>query len=114
MRGFWVFKMNLTPCAAEKVKEIALNEGIENPTLRISVSGGGCAGLTYNLDFESKEPTEMDEVLQSEGLTLIIDSLSYSYCENVIINYKSNGFEEGFEFSNSDMKSCGCGKSFNL
>ena len=56
----------------------------------------------------------MDEVLQSEGLTLIIDSLSYSYCENVIINYKSNGFEEGFEFSNSDMKSCGCGKSFNL
>jgi iron-sulfur cluster insertion protein len=107
--------ITLTKTAAEKVLEIAKNEGLEGQYLRLKVMGGGCAGFTYDLYFEDATPGEMDETLEQHGVKLCVDALSLQYVEGVEIDYVDKGiYGSGFKFNNPNVKStCGCGSSFS-
>ena len=104
--------LNLTPRAAEKVKEIQSAEGIAEQGLRVRVIGGGCAGFSYDLFFED-ETTDMDQTFTSHGIPIYVDMMSAQYVEGTEIDYVEGLQGAGFKFVNPQAKqTCGCGSSF--
>ena len=104
----------LTEKAAEKVREIAKAESLEGQGLRVQVKGGGGSGFQYDLYFDEK-PTEMDEVIEIQGVQIFMDPLSMQYLEGTQIDYVEGLHGAGFKFENPNVKgSCGCGSSFSV
>jgi iron-sulfur cluster insertion protein len=104
--------LNLTPRAAEKVKEIRNSEGLAEQGLRVRVIGGGCAGFSYDLFFED-ETSDMDQTFTSHGIPIYVDMMSVQYIEGTEIDYVEGLQGAGFKFVNPQAKqTCGCGSSF--
>lgn len=105
--------IELTPKAAEKVKEIRDSEGLGTQGLRVRVLGGGCSGFSYDLYFED-ETTDLDQSFESHGIPIYVDMMSFQYLEGVEIDYVEGLHGAGFKFLNPQAKStCGCGSSFS-
>ncbi len=83
--------------------------------VRVGVKGGGCSGFSYLLDLTSDAPGEMDEVIDTGGVQVVIDQKSALYLEGTVIDFVSEGpLREGFVFKNPNAtSSCGCGHSFS-
>ncbi|MEZ4437510.1 MAG: iron-sulfur cluster insertion protein ErpA [Polyangiaceae bacterium] len=106
--------IHITEKAAQKVLEIAAEEGLEGQGLRLRVIGGGCAGFNYDLYFEDK-PTDMDESFEDRGVKMFIDPLSYQYLDGTEIDFVEGLHGSGFKFNNPNVTStCGCGQSFSV
>jgi len=107
--------ISLTPKAVKMVKLTRDEEGIaETSNLRVAVRGGGCSGFEYALDFE-EEKREGDFVLEYDGLTVFIDSISARYLQGTVIDYVLGATGSGFKFNNPKASgSCGCGSSFSV
>jgi iron-sulfur cluster insertion protein len=106
--------ITLTSLAADKVKEIAKQEGLEGQGLRLRVIGGGCAGFQYDLFFE-EQPTSMDETFESQGIKLYVDPLSFQYLDGTEIDFVETVLGAGFKFGNPNVSgTCGCGSSFQV
>jgi len=85
-----------------------------NKYVRVGVSSGGCSGLSYNLDFDSKK-LETDKVFENNGITLLVDEKSYLYLMGTTLNYSGGLNGKGFVFENPNAsRTCGCGESFAL
>ena len=104
--------LNLTPKAADKVKEIRTAEGLEEQGLRVRVIGGGCTGFSYDLFFED-ETTDLDQTFMSHDIPIYVDMMSAQYVEGTEIDYVEGLQGAGFKFVNPQAKqTCGCGSSF--
>lgn len=104
--------LQLTPRAAEKVKEIREAESLGEQGLRVRVIGGGCSGFSYDLFFE-EEHGDLDQTFESHGIPIYVDMMSFQYLENTEIDYVEGLHGAGFKFLNPQAKStCGCGSSF--
>ncbi len=106
--------VSLTPIAATKVNEIRDAEQIEAEMgLRLRVVGGGCAGFSYDLYFDS--PTEVDQQFAVAGVKVVVDEMSLMYLVGTEIDYVEGLSGAGFKFNNPNVKStCGCGSSFSV
>lgn len=102
-----------TDSAAAKVKELIDEEGNSLLKLRVFVTGGGCSGFQYGFTFD-EESADDDTVLQKNGVTLLIDPMSFQYLVGAEIDY-SEGLEGAqFVIKNPNATStCGCGSSFS-
>jgi iron-sulfur cluster insertion protein len=102
-----------TDNAASKVKELIEEEGNTDLKLRVFVQGGGCSGFQYGFTFDEVQ-NEDDTAMQKNGVTLLIDSMSYQYLIGAEIDY-SEGLEGAqFVIKNPNATStCGCGSSFS-
>ena len=103
-----------TDNAANKVKELIEEEGNPDLKLRVFVSGGGCSGFQYGFTFD-EETNEDDTLLNKNGVTLLIDAMSYQYLVGAEIDY-SDGLE-GSQFvirNPNATTTCGCGSSFSV
>lgn len=102
-----------TDSAAGKVKELIEEEGNPALKLRVFVTGGGCSGFQYGFTFD-EEVAEDDTTLEKNGVTLLIDPMSYQYLVGAEIDY-SEGLEGSqFVIRNPNAQStCGCGSSFS-
>ncbi|WP_374336747.1 iron-sulfur cluster insertion protein ErpA [Methyloversatilis sp.] len=100
--------------AAGKVKELILEEGNPDLKLRVFVSGGGCSGFQYGFTFD-EVANDDDTALEKNGVTLLIDPMSYQYLVGAEIDY-SEGLEGAqFVIKNPNATStCGCGSSFSV
>lgn len=106
--------IHVTDKAVAKIKEISEAEGIGHLRVRLRVIGGGCAGFSYDLYYEEAQ-SEIDEVQEVSGVTIVIDPLSYQYLDGVEIDYVEKSLSEGFTFNNPNVSgSCGCGSSFSV
>ena len=105
--------LNFTDSAANKVKELILEEGNDALKLRVFVTGGGCSGFQYGFTFD-EEVAEDDTTMEKNGVTLLIDPMSYQYLVGAEIDY-SEGLEGSqFVIRNPNATStCGCGSSFS-
>ena len=82
--------------------------------VRVSVSSGGCSGLSYNLDFDNKQ-LETDKVFENNGITLLVDEKSYLYLMGTTLSFSGGLNGKGFIFNNPNAaRTCGCGESFSL
>tara|TARA_R110000737_G_scaffold287426_2_gene293932 strand:- start:205 stop:561 length:357 start_codon:yes stop_codon:yes gene_type:complete len=104
--------VQLTEKAAEMVKKAMEQEELVGHGLRVGVKGGGCSGLQYLLDF-SKEPNDLDFVVNQHGIKVFIDPFSAAHLAGTTIDYAEEISGTGFKFNNSNAaRSCGCGQSF--
>ena len=105
--------ISVTDKAVAKIKEISEAEGIGHFNVRLRVIGGGCAGFSYDMYYEDK-PSDMDETHEVNGVTVVVDPLSWQYLEGVEIDYVEGHMGAGFKFINPNVKgTCGCGSSFS-
>jgi iron-sulfur cluster insertion protein len=103
-----------TDSAAQKVKELIDEEGNPSLKLRVFVSGGGCSGFQYGFTFD-EEVNEDDTQLQKNGVTLLIDSMSYQYLVGAEIDYTEGLEGSQFVIRNPNaVTTCGCGSSFSV
>lgn len=104
--------INITDIAASKVNEIREAEGIEEEmSLRLRVVGGGCAGFSYDLYFDTR--SELDKQFDCNGVQVVVDQMSLMYLMGTEIDYVESLQGAGFKFNNPNVKStCGCGSSF--
>lgn len=106
--------ITITEKAQQQIKAIAQ---IENPSqengLRLSVTGGGCSGLSYKVEFSPKK--ERDNVLNFSGIQVLIDPKSAIYLKGIELDFKDGLNGKGFTFENPNAKNtCGCGESFSI
>jgi iron-sulfur cluster insertion protein len=105
--------MVFTDSAASKVKELIDEEGNPELKLRVFVSGGGCSGFQYGFTFD-EEVSEDDTALEKNGVTLLIDPMSYQYLLGAEIDYTEGLEGSQFVIRNPNATStCGCGSSFS-
>ena len=104
--------VRLTERAATQVKKILADQQSDGELyLRVAVEGGGCSGLSYKLGLDHK--TEEDQVIQSQGLDVLVDSKHVMYLKGITIDYPDGLDARGFTFDNPNAdETCGCGSSF--
>lgn len=101
-----------TEAAAHKVADLMADEEDVELKLRVFVTGGGCSGFQYGFSF-AEELQEGDAVKVTDGVTLAIDPVSYSYLTGAEIDYKEDVSGAQFVIRNPNAQStCGCGSSF--
>jgi iron-sulfur cluster insertion protein len=102
-----------TDNAANKVKELILEEGNPELKLRVFVTGGGCSGFQYGFTFE-ETANDDDTAMEKNGVTLLIDPMSYQYLVGAEIDYSEGLQGSQFVIKNPNATStCGCGSSFS-
>ena len=101
--------------AAKKVREI-MEEDPNIPddiSLRVYIQGGGCSGFQYGFTFDGKQ--DGDEVVVTEGITLLVEPMRFQYLDGAEINYSGAHFASQFTITNPNAQSsCGCGSSFGV
>ena len=106
--------INLTDRAVSKVKELIDGEGNPNLHLRVYVTGGGCSGFQYGFSFDDEHLEDDTEVLK-DGVTVVVDGMSYQYLVGSTVDYSESLTGSQFVVENPNASStCGCGASFSL
>ena len=104
--------LTLSPSAAKRVAFIADKQG-RAAVLRLSVDGGGCAGFSYK--FELGEVEDDDAVTETDGVTLVVDSVSLDLVDGSQVDYVEDLGGAAFKVTNPNAASgCGCGSSFSV
>lgn len=107
--------ITLTDLAKEKVLAAIAKRG-SGLGIQIGVRTTGCSGLAYTLEFVDRSPMTRDYLVYDMGkFNIWINGKHIPYVEGMVMDWKKNGLNEGFEFINPNEKSrCGCGESFNI
>jgi iron-sulfur cluster assembly protein len=107
--------ITVTEDAAKAIaKYLTEHNAPEGSGLRIGVRGGGCSGLSYVLDVESK-PRANDIVIDAYGQKVFVDPKSMLFLQGSVFDYVTGLMEAGFKFENPRAsKPCGCGESFSM
>ena len=101
-----------TESAASKVKELIAEEGNPDLKLRVFVTGGGCSGFQYGFTFD-EVTNEDDTAMEKNGVTLLVDPMSFQYLAGAEIDYQEGLEGAQFVIKNPNATStCGCGSSF--
>ena len=103
--------------AADKIKYFAMKDGIEeNVGVRVAGIGGGCSGLTYDLNISGDlVDTDTDKIVEQHGVKVIVDKKSYIYLVGTELDFSDGLNGKGFVFENPNAKkACGCGTSFSV
>ncbi len=103
--------MSLTDAAAVRVHEIIADAEKPIVGLRVGVKNGGCAGMSYTMEFaESASP--LDEVVEDKGVRLLIDPKALLFLLGAQMDFKVDKLSSSFVFNNPNQTSaCGCGES---
>ena len=99
--------------AKEKITELFSKEGLGSDYfVRVSVTSGGCSGLSYNLDFDNENKPN-DQVFEDNGVKVVTDLRSFLYLCNTTLEFSGGLNGKGFHFDNPNAsRTCGCGESF--
>jgi iron-sulfur cluster assembly protein len=108
---------NLIEITDKAIEQIKLISSKENPDgskgLRLAVTGGGCSGLSYKIEFS--DPREKDNVLIFDNIKVLVDPKSLIYLRGIVLDFKDGLNGKGFSFDNPNAQNtCGCGESFSV
>jgi iron-sulfur cluster insertion protein len=102
-----------TDAAARKVKQLIEEEANPALKLRVFVSGGGCSGFQYGFTFD-ENTEDGDTCVENEGVTLLVDPMSFQYLVGAEIDYTEGLEGAQFVIRNPNATTtCGCGSSFS-
>ena len=107
--------ITVTDKAKGKVEELIKDAGLDDSYfLRVSVKGGGCSGLSYNLDFDNEEKPG-DQFFEDNGLRIALDMKSFLYLAGTELDFSDGLNGKGFNFHNPNAsRTCVCGESFSV
>ena len=104
--------ITLSDRAAERVKEIISQAKEAIVGVRVGVASGGCAGMSYVMEY-AKKTNPNDEVIEDKGVKVLIDPKAIMYLLGTEMDYKKGEFSSTFVFKNpNETERCGCGESF--
>lgn len=90
----------------------------EQLILRMGVRNGGCSGLSYVMDFSTKDEIQDGDAIddyEDEGVLCVVDAKSMLYLYGLELDYSDELIGGGFKFFNPNAEeSCGCGSSFGI
>ena len=105
--------LKVTPEAKTQLKTLLGRPENSNKALRVFVSPGGCSGMSYGMQLDDASQ-EGDQVVQEDGVRLIVDEMSAMYLAGSQIDYNNGLMGGGFQIQNPNAtKSCACGHSFD-
>jgi len=105
--------IKLSDKAADRIKEI-LSENKDSLGVRIGVKSGGCAGMSYIMEY-AKTQQPNDELIEDKGVKVFIDPSAIMYLLGTEMDYKVEEFSSSFVFNNpNETERCGCGESFKI
>jgi iron-sulfur cluster insertion protein len=105
----------ITPKAIEHIKQFSKEENIGHLNIRIKCISYGCAGMGWDMMFDDLDPTELDEIIEQDGVKVYIDPFSFNYMTEITLDYIEGEMGSGFKFfGGSEYKSCGCGSSWTI
>ena len=106
--------IKLSDNAAHRIKEIMSNAEKESLGVRVSVKSGGCAGMSYVMEY-TKEINPNDEIIDDKGVKVFVDAAAVMYLLGTEMDYKTEEFSSSFVFNNpNESERCGCGESFKV
>jgi iron-sulfur cluster assembly protein len=107
--------IKVTSKAVEKIGELRATEGYTPEfNVRVSVKGGGCSGLMYDLGFDN-EIKPVDQIFEDNGIKVLVDKKSLLYLIGTTLDFSDGLNGKGFQFINPNAtRTCGCGESFAL
>jgi len=107
--------INVTDKAKERIAALRQEEGHGvNHNIRVSVKGGGCSGLMYDLGFDDQINTA-DQVFEDKGIKILVDKKSLLYLLGTTLDFTDGLNGKGFQFINPNAtRTCGCGESFSV
>lgn len=99
--------------AKNKISELMSSSDLnESHFVRVSVTSGGCSGLSYKLDFDDTSLPD-DQVFEDNGVKVVTDLKSFLYLCNTTLEFSGGLNGKGFAFNNPNAsRTCGCGESF--
>ncbi len=106
--------VRLTEAAAERVREIM--DGSEKPVagLRVGVKNGGCAGMSYTMEWADSVGPH-DEIIEDKGVKVLIDPKAVMFLLGTEMDFKTDKLSSGFVFNNPNQTAaCGCGESVSI
>ena len=110
--GFKV--VTLTDAAAERIKAIIADADRPIAGLRVGVKNGGCAGMSYTMEY-AEERKAGEDVIEDRGVTVFIDPKAVLFLLGTEMDFKADKLSSGFVFQNPNQTSaCGCGESVEL
>jgi len=107
--------ISVTDKAKDRISTLLTEEGRTlNHNIRVSVKGGGCSGLMYDLDFDDKI-NPADQVFEDKGVKILVDKKSLLYLLGTTLDFSDGLNGKGFQFINPNAsRTCGCGESFSV
>ena len=102
----------LSERAAARLKRLLEAEENQGLKLRVFITGGGCSGFSYGFTFD-EDVAEDDAVVERDGVSMLVDSLSYPYLMGSEVDYQEGLQGAQFVVANPNATAtCGCGNSF--
>jgi len=106
--------MRLTDAAADRIKAIMAKADKPFAGVRVGVKNGGCAGMSYTMEY-AEEIQKLDEIVEDKGVKLLIDPKAVLFLLGTEMDFKVDKLTAGFVFNNPNQTSaCGCGESVAL
>ena len=106
--------INLSASAVQKVRELVTEEENDELKLRVFITGGGCSGFQYGFTFDEISADD-DTAIESEGVTLLVDPMSFQYLAGSEVDYTEGLEGSRFVVTNPNaVTTCGCGVSFSI
>ena len=106
--------ITITDKAVSRIKEIMSSAEQSTIGVRIGVKSGGCAGMSYVMEYATDiKPNE--EIIEEKGVKVLIDPKAVMYLLGTEMDYKKEKFSSQFVFKNpNESERCGCGESFKV
>src|SRR5947199_3963348 len=106
--------IRLTDAAAERIKSVWENAAQPVVGVRVGVKNGGCAGMSYTMEY-AERIDKADEVVEDKGVRVLIDPKAVLFLLGTEMDYKTDKLSAQFVFNNPNQTSaCGCGESVQL
>ena len=106
--------VTLTDAAAARIKQIMSEADNDYVGVRVGVKNGGCAGMSYTMEY-AEERNPLDEVVEDQGITILIDPKALLFLLGTEMDYKVERLKSGFVFNNPNQTdACGCGESVTI
>lgn len=106
--------IKVTESAKKQALRLMEESGEPNSFIRVGVQGGGCSGLMYELNFDTKE-LEDDKSFEDNGVKIVVSKKSFLYLVGTTLDYSGGLNGKGFVFVNPNAdRTCGCGESFSI
>jgi iron-sulfur cluster assembly protein len=103
--------MRLTDAAATRIRDLMARAESPIAGLRVGVKNGGCAGMSYTVEY-ANEVRPSDEVVEDKGVKILIDPKAVLFLLGTEMDFERTKLASQFVFRNPNQTSaCGCGES---
>lgn len=106
--------VRLTDAAAQRIHEIMANAEGKYQGVRVGVTNGGCAGMSYTMDY-AERAGPLDEVIEDRGVKIFVDPKAIMFLLGTEMDFVREKLGARFVFNNPNQTAaCGCGESVTL